>query len=85
MLSRGKPRHVNRSLLSKKLNRIREFRNRIYHNEPVCFAGPAIDFSSVRIIWLEIYELLSWMDADLSDYVVAFDEIIAQTDQASHL
>jgi hypothetical protein len=79
----GKPRHVNRGLLSKKLNRIREFRNRIYHNEPVCFAGPAIDFSSVRIIRLEIYELLSWMDADLLDYVKAFDEIIAQTDQAS--
>lgn len=81
----GKPRYVNRSLLSKKLNRTREFRNRIYHNEPICFAGPVIDFAHAEIIRLEIYELLSWMDVGLSDYIMAFDAVIAQTDQARYL
>jgi len=74
----GKPSHVNRSLLSQRLNRIREFRNRIYHNEPVCFTGTTVDFSRARIIRLEMFELLSWMDADLLDYVMAFDEIVAK-------
>lgn len=81
----GKPPLANRSLLSQKLNRLREFRNRIYHNEPICFTGSVIDFGRAGIIRLEIYELLSWMDVELLDYVKAFDTVTAQTDQAAYL
>jgi hypothetical protein len=37
----NKPNHVSRNILNQKLNRIREFRNRVYHNEPICFNFPA--------------------------------------------
>lgn len=65
----NKPAHINRSFLNQKLNRVREFRNRIYHNEPICFNGTNIDFSEAISIKHEIYELLSWMDTDLTMYV----------------
>lgn len=41
-----KPPYANRSLLHSKMQVVREFRNRIYHNEPVCFLSDAIDTTS---------------------------------------
>lgn len=70
-----KPANINRSILNQKLNRIREFRNRVYHNEPICFYGNVIDFTYAEKIKDEIYELLSWIDPDLTDYVKYFDAI----------
>ena len=71
----NKPAHVNRNILSQKLNRVREFRNRVYHNEPVCFNGSTIDFTKATNIKQEIYELLEWIDPDLTDYVEYFNGI----------
>jgi len=71
----NKPANVNRSLLSQKLDRIREFRNRIYHNEPICFKGNNIDFTYATAIKKELYELLDWIDNDLPAYVKTFDSI----------
>lgn len=71
----NKPNGINRSILNQKLNRVREFRNRVYHNEPICFKGNAIDFTYAENIKEEIYELLSWIESDLSIYVEYFDAI----------
>lgn len=71
----NKPAGINRSAISQKLNRIREFRNRVYHNEPICFYGNTIDFTYAENIKIEIYEMLNWIDADLTDYVEYFDAI----------
>lgn len=70
-----KPSSVNRSVISQKLNRIREFRNRVYHNEPICFEGFNIDFGLAESIRNEVFELLSWIDPDLSKYTEYFDGI----------
>ena len=70
-----KPANINRNILSQKLNRIREFRNRIYHNEPICFNGNNIDFTEAKNIKIEVYELLIWIDADLTEYVEYFNGI----------
>ena len=70
-----KPSTVNRSVISKKLNHVRRFRNRVYHSEPICFENQHIDFSKARVVRRDIYELLSWIDDDLSDYVSYFDSI----------
>lgn len=71
----NKPAGINRSAISQKLNRIREFRNRVYHNEPICFNGNTIDLTYAENIKNEIYEMLNWIDADLTDYVEYFDAI----------
>lgn len=71
----NKPRHMNRSQINQKLTRIREFRNRVYHNEPICFNGNTIDFTQAINIKREIYELLNWIDTDLADYTDYFNGI----------
>lgn len=71
----GKPAGVNRAALSAKLTRVREFRNRIYHNEPICFNGEKIDFSHAVDIRRDIYELLEWIDPELPEYVGSFDTV----------
>lgn len=81
----NKPSHANRNLINQKLNRIREFRNRIYHNEPICFNNSRIDFSEAQNIRTEIYELLEWIDADLTDYVDYFNGIDSKIDTARNI
>ncbi len=78
----NKPQMVNRNNLAIRLNEIREFRNRIYHNEAICFNGDLIDFSQARRIKTELYNLLIWMDADLKDFVKSFDNIDFEVDRA---
>jgi len=81
----NKPVSVNRSVLSQKLERIRGFRNRIYHNEPICFDGNNIDFTYAIKIKTEIFELLDWIDNDLSEYVKAFDTIDSKINSANRI
>jgi len=81
----NKPRNVNRNIISQKLNRIREFRNRIYHNEPICFNGNRIDFTEATNIKQEIYELLNWIDTDLTEYVEYFNGIDTKINMINNL
>ncbi|MFK7750171.1 MAG: hypothetical protein AB8B65_17400 [Kordia sp.] len=81
----NKPPNANRNIINQKLNNIREFRNRIYHNEPICFTGNIITFSEAITIKNEIYELLEWMDFDLVSYVSYFDSIDVKTDKLNNL
>lgn len=71
----NKPAHANRGLINQKLDLIRGFRNRVYHNEPICFKNTHIDFSHSLHITGEIYDLLRWIDPDLTDYVDYFNGI----------
>lgn len=81
----SKPAHINRNILNQKLNRIREFRNRIYHNEPICFNGNAIDFTNAINIKNKIYELLEWIDIDLTEYVDYFNGIDSKINTINNL
>ncbi|QEC43544.1 Abi-like protein [Pseudobacter ginsenosidimutans] len=71
----NRPSFANRRDIASKLNRIRSFRNRIYHNEPICFSGYCVNFDLATTIQREIYEVLQWMDQDLAAYVRHFDDI----------
>jgi hypothetical protein len=81
----NKPAHVNRKILNQKLNYIREFRNRVYHNEPICFNGNVIDFKEATNIKHEIYELLEWIEPDLAVYVDYFNGIDKKIDMIYNL
>lgn len=80
-----KPSRVNRSIIAQKLTRIRKFRNRVYHNEPICFSEKKIDFTSAIQIKSEIYELFTFIDGDLSHYVEYFDSIDININAAQNL
>ncbi|QNF34408.1 Abi family protein [Adhaeribacter swui] len=81
----NKPANVNRSNIATSLTKIREFRNRVYHNEPVCFNGSVISFQEAIDIKIELYTLFGWIDADLTDYVSYFDSIDEKIAQAQNL
>lgn len=70
-----KPAAINRSSIATKLNDIRLLRNRIYHNEPICFLNNNIDFTLVQNVVQTIYDLMSWIDPELVNYVKYFDNI----------
>lgn len=81
----NKPSKVNRSILSQQLNRVRRFRNRIYHNEPICFDGNSISFGEATQIKNNIFELLKWIDPDLTDYIGYFDSIDNKIKMIHHI
>lgn len=66
-------------IIHDKLKRIRMFRNRVYHNEPICFTNKNVlkikelntDYSlSIRE---NIYEILAWLNQDLTDWAKTLD------------
>jgi hypothetical protein len=55
------PKHIRqRRTISKKLNGIRKFRNRIFHHEPVSWS-----FNALQIYRDEIYQGIDWLDTEL--------------------
>ncbi len=71
----NKPTIINRSSISVKLQEIRNFRNRIYHNEPICFRGNTIDFNQAENIKNNLFDLLTWIDLSAKEFVEKFDNI----------
>jgi hypothetical protein len=81
----NKPNVVNRSTMTGKLNRIREFRNRIYHNEPICFRGSSIDFLLAKTVIDDIHDIMEWINPSLKTYTDYFNNINSKIEQASGL
>jgi len=70
-----KPLHINRKAIFSIISKIRDFRNRVYHNEPVCFNGASVDFSYVVQIRNDLFDMLGWMEPDIKKYVQYLDAI----------
>lgn len=57
-----------------KVKRIRRFRNRVYHNEPICFdIHKQIDTDYAESVCENIYDVLDWLDEDLPYWADNFD------------
>lgn len=80
-----KPAHINRSHVATMLGRIREFRNRIYHNEPICFSGINIDFALALQVLRDIHDLIGWLDPQLRAYTDYFNNIQNKINQSNNL
>lgn len=61
------PPNVKRKDVFSKLSSIRNFRNRIYHNEPICFVSSQVDFSLCLTAFDDIKEILNWIDPNIFD------------------
>lgn len=71
----NKPANMNRRSIALKLDAVRNFRNRVYHNEPICFNGTAIDFSATYTIRQHILDMLNWIDPELNIFIIQFDQV----------
>lgn len=67
-----KPSDINRSDISVRLDAVRDFRNRVYHNEPICFVHHVLDYKPAQEIESLIEQLCDWMDPDLKGVIRLF-------------
>jgi hypothetical protein len=56
--------------VSASLNRIRNFRNRVYHNEPIAWN---IDY--LEEMHIEICSVLAWLNKDLPTFAISVDRV----------
>lgn len=69
------PSGHGRSEVCDRLNKIRQFRNRINHNEPVCFNGVRVDFRYVETVYDAIVDILTWIDPELLKWIKDIDSV----------
>lgn len=69
------PTGYGRKEVCAELHKIRKFRNRINHNEPICFNGINIDFSSAEDVHKSMKDILSWIDPEIVKWVAELDTV----------
>ncbi len=69
------PPGTQRASIYTTLNEIRLFRNRVYHNEPICFFNGTLDLTHARYIHTNIKNVLNWIDPDLLTWTNELDSI----------
>lgn len=55
---------------------IRELRNRINHNEPICFVNSKCDFSYVKNMYNIISKFLTWIDPEIMPSLNEVDKVM---------
>lgn len=70
------PSGYGRKEVNDELARVRRFRNRISHNEPICFQGNKIDYSKTKEVYFSIINLLTWIDVEILKYTSDVDKIL---------
>ncbi len=79
------PPNTNRIDVLSRLNKIRNFRNRISHNEPICFDSNNIDFSNAIDVHNTIIELFDWIDPDLKVFIEDIDSVSVKINNAQKI
>lgn len=59
------PKGYGRKEVNDYILRIRKLRNRISHNEPLCFNGNKYDMGYAKDMYARIVDFLSWIDPDI--------------------
>jgi hypothetical protein len=67
------PPTIRRVQIYDRLRDIRRFRNRIYHNEPICFVNGMCDLAPAEKIGREALDLISWLSADMFQWISVID------------
>ena len=79
------PPNTNRNHIFDQLTKIRKFRNRINHNEPICFLGSQIDFKEALEVYQHIIQLFTWIDPLLITIIMDLDEVKQTIQQAKKI
>lgn len=82
------PAGTNRQFVDLTLTRIRNFRNRVYHNEPILFNKddngiPHFDLSLARNVYEDIQCLFKWLDLDYIAWSKRIDNIDFELQRAN--
>lgn len=66
-----------------RISKVRKFRNRISHHEPICFRTVVIDFTEARDVYNIIIELFNWIDPNLVKFIDDLDQVDKRINSAS--
>ncbi len=80
-----KPANENRASIYDKLDKIKDFRNRVNHCEPLCFVGNHIDCNEALKIRTIIYSLIEWINPDLISFFNDIDNIQGKANQVMQI
>ncbi len=69
------PATETRGTIATKLTKIRKFRNRINHNEPIVLYRNAIDFTTATNVHASIIEVFGWIDPRLLRWIHELDKV----------
>ena len=61
----GLPAGVGRKKINQKIQLIRKMRNRISHNEPLCFNDKSFDMTYVNDMYAVISDFMSWINPNI--------------------
>ncbi len=81
----NKPTSENRASIYNKLDKIKDFRNRVNHCEPICFVGHNIDCAYALEVRNTIYNLIEWIDPSLIPFFKTIDSIQSKTTQIMNI
>lgn len=70
-----KPSEENRTTIHVRLEKIKRFRNRINHCEPICFHNSHIDCSKTEDIYETLFDLISWLDPNIVSFFKKIDNV----------
>lgn len=84
-LFKNLPSGYGRTEVLNELSKVRQFRNRINHNEPICFIGTSIDFSNTLDVYNSIIKLLTWINPELVPWIKSLDKIQAAIKKAQSI
>jgi len=68
------PKH-GRKEIYEQLTNIRKFRNRINHNEPICFSENKVDFSEALAVNQSILDIFIWIDPEILTFISDFNSV----------
>ncbi|MEJ0057831.1 MAG: hypothetical protein WDN75_20600 [Bacteroidota bacterium] len=69
------PSGHGRKEVNAELDKIRRFRNRINHNEPICFDGNNVDFSRALDVYQSITNILTWIDPEILNFIKDINKV----------
>lgn len=80
-----KPGAENRSSIHGRLEEIQKFRNRVSHQEPICFSQNKIDCTRAEVVREQIFDLVKWIEPDLVPFFQGLDNIQDAIDQIMNI
>lgn len=84
---RSLPTGIGRKEINLRVQEIRNLRNRISHNEPLCFKDKAFDLTYVNEMYAMISDFLSWIDPQIINSLSKenLDKVSCQIQETSKL
>lgn len=79
------PPNTNRIDVMNRLDKIRSFRNRISHSEPICFHNNNIDFTNAIDVYNTILEIFDWIDPELRKFISDIDSVSVKISNAQKI